>query len=319
MFPQAEPYESGSLETAGASLYWEQSGDPAGRAALYLHGGPGSGLRHGWYRTWFDPSVFRTVGLDQRGCGRSRPLAVDALDSLGENTTQRLIRDIEALRAHLGIDRWLVVGVSWGSTLALAYAESHPERVDGLALLAVTSTSREEVDWITDGVARLFPEAWARLHAAAPPLPGERVVEAVARCLRSEEPAVREAAAAVWAEWEATIVSLDPGFEPSPVVAARNVAARNVVARNKATLVTHYWANDAFLGPTGILDAIAALRPVPAVLIHGRRDVGSPLVTAWRLHRSWPGSSLRVVEDEGHGGPRMWELLVEAIAELGQR
>jgi proline iminopeptidase len=309
MFPQVEPYGSGILETAGAALYWEQSGDPAGRAALYLHGGPGSGLRDGWYRTWFDPSVFRVVGLDQRGCGRSRPLAVDALDALDENTTQQLIQDIEALREHLGIERWLVTGVSWGSTLALAYAEAHPERVDGLALLAVTSTSREEVDWITDGVARLFPEAWARLLAAAGPLPGERAVEAVARRLRSADPAVRERAAVAWADWEATHVSLDPGFVPGPVV----------VARNKATLVTHYWANDAFLGPTGILDGVAALQTVPAVLIHGRRDVSSPLVTAWRLHQSWPTSSLRVVEDEGHGGARMWELLAEAIAELGQR
>jgi len=309
MFPEVEPYESGTLETAGASLYWEQSGAAAGRAALYLHGGPGSGLRDGWYRTWFDPSVFRVVGMDQRGSGRSRPLAVAALDVLDENTTQQLIGDIEALREHLGIERWLVTGVSWGSTLALAYAEAHPDRVDGLALLAVTSTSREEVDWITDGVARLFPEAWERLLVAAEPQPGERVVEAVARRVRNADPKVRELVATAWAEWEATHVSLDPGFSPGQVV----------VDLNKATLVTHYWANDAFLGPTGILDGIAALRTVPAVLIHGRRDVSSPVVTAWRLHRAWPASDLRIVADEGHGGPRMWELLAEAIAELGRR
>lgn len=213
------------------------------------------------------------------------------------------------LREHLGIERWLVTGVSWGSTLALAYAEAHPERVDGLALLAVTSTSREEVDWITDGVARLFPEAWERLLVGAEPQPGERVVEAVARRLRSADSEVRELAAAAWAEWEATHVSLDPGLAPGPIV----------VDRNKATIVTHYWANDAFLGPTGILDGIAALRRIPAVLIHGRRDVSSPAVTAWRLHRAWPASDLRIVEDEGHGGPRMWELLVEAIEELRRR
>jgi proline iminopeptidase len=199
--------------------------------------------------------------------------------------------------------------VSWGSTLALAYAEACPERVDGLALLAVTSTSREEVDWITDGVARLFPEAWGRLLASAEARPGEHVVEAIARRLRSRDPDVRELAAAAWAEWEATHVSLDPGFSSGPVV----------VERNKATLVTHTWANDAFLGATGILDGIGALRTVPAVLIHGRRDVSSPVVTAWRLHRAWPASDLRIVEDEGHGGPRMWELLAEAIAELERR
>jgi proline iminopeptidase len=232
-----------------------------------------------------------------------------APEVLDENTTQRLIGDIEALREHLGIERWLVVGVSWGSTLALAYAEAHPDRVEGLALLAVTSTSREEVDWITDGVARLFPEARERLVVAAEPQPGERVVEAVARRVRSTDPKVRELVATAWAAWEATHVSLDPGFSPGEVV----------VDLNKATLVTHYWANDAFLGPTGILDGIAALQDVPGVLIHGRRDVSSPVVTAWRLHRAWPASDLRIVEDEGHGGPRMWELLVEAIAEFGRR
>lgn len=309
MFPQVEPYESGTLETAGAALYWEQSGDPAGRAALYLHGGPGSGLGGGGYRTSFDPSVFRVVGLDQRGSGRSRPLALAALDVLDENTTQQLIGDIEALRERLRIERWLVTGVSWGSTLALAYAEAHPDRVDGLALLAVTSTSREEVDWITDGVSRLFPEAWERLLGAAEPQPGERVVEAVARRLRSADPEIRELAATAWAQWDATHVSLDPGFSPRPVT----------VDRNQATLVTHYWANDAFLGPTGILDGVGVLREIPAVLIHGRRDVSSPVVTAWRLHQAWPASDLHIVEDEGHGGPRMLKLFAEAIAELGRR
>jgi proline iminopeptidase len=249
------------------------------------------------------------LAVRSRGCGRSRPLAVDSLDSLDENTTQRLILDIEALREHLGIERWLVTGVSWGSTLGLAYAEAHPERVDGLVLLAVTSTSREEIDWVTDGVGRLFPETWTRLVAAARPRPDERFVEAVARRLRSADPATRELAAAVWEEWEATHVSLGPGYEPGPLV----------VDRNKATLVTHYWANDAFLGPTGILDGIAALREVPAVLIHGRRDVSAPVVTAWRLHQAMPASRLHVVEDEGHGGPRMWELMTEAVTEFGQR
>ena len=304
-----DPFAAGTLEVAGASLYWEQSGNPAGRAALYLHGGPGSGLGTGWYRTWFDQSVHRVVGLDQRGCGRSRPLAVDSLDTLDENTTQRLILDIEALREQLGIERWLVTGVSWGSTLALAYAEAHPHRVEGLVLLAVTSTSREEVDWITDGMARVFPEAWARLLPAAAPEPYERVVEAVARRVRGVDPAARDLVTAAWAEWDSTPVSLDPGFEPGPVE----------IDRNRATLVSHYWANDAFLGRAGILDDIAALERVPAVLIHGRRDVSSPVVTAWRLHQAMPGSRLHVVEDEGHGGPRMWELMREAITEFGQR
>lgn len=312
MSPQIEPYESGMLEVAGASVYWEQSGNPAGRAALYLHGGPGSGLGGGRYRSLFDPAACRVVGLDQRGCGRSRPLAVDAPDSpdsLDENTTQRLILDIEALREHLGIETWLVTGVSWGSTLGLAYAEAHPDRVDGLVLLAVTSTSREEIDWITDGVGRLFPETWSRLVAAVEPRPDERFVEAVARLLRSPDPATRELAATVWEEWESTHVSLGPGHQPGPLV----------IDRNKATLVTHYWANDAFLGPTGILDDIAALRDVPAVLIHGRRDISSPVVTAWRLHRAMPASRLHVVEDEGHGGSRMWALMVEALADFGRR
>lgn len=305
--PPIQPFDSGLLRRPdGAELYWETSGDPRGRPALYLHGGPGSGLGAGGYRRRFDPERYLIVGLDQRGCGRSRPLAIDDLRSLDTNTTAALIDDLEALREYLGIDRWLVHGVSWGTTLALAYALRHPRRVTELVLTAVTSGSREEVDWISEGVGAIFPEAWEALSAPVPA--GGRVVETYARLLRDPDPAVRAATADAWDAWESTHVSLDPNWVPGPMV--EDARER----QNFATLVTHYWANDCFLpGPDRILDRVHALAGIPGVLIHGRHDVSGPAITAWRLHRAWPASRLEIVEGEGHGGPEEMELTARAI------
>jgi proline iminopeptidase len=177
-------FASGHLAVAGgAEIYWEMSGNPRGKPALYLHGGPGSGLGARPYRQWFDPERYCLVGLDQRGCGRSRPLAGAVPESLAGNTTEALIADIEALRAHLGIGRWLVAGVSWGTTLALAYALAHPERVGALVLVAVAVTNRQEIDWLTEDMGRIFPEAWERFEQASGRRAGERVVAAYARRL----------------------------------------------------------------------------------------------------------------------------------------
>ncbi|MFS0734267.1 prolyl aminopeptidase [Microbacterium sp. 1P10UB] len=313
MHDPIEPYEHGSLARPGGSqLYWEASGNPDGHAALYLHGGPGSGLGRGGYRRRFDPSVYRMVGLDQRGCGRSTPWACDSLDTLDANTTPTLIADIEALREHLGIERWLLHGVSWGSTLALAYALQHPSRVGGLVLTAVTSGSREEIDWITEGVGMVFPEAWERFASRAPD--GERVVEAYARLVRDPDPAVRADAASAWDEWESTTVSLDPNWTPGPLF---DDARQRL---NFATLVTHYWAHDCFLtGSDRIRDRIAELAGIPAVLIHGRYDISGPAITPWLLHRAWPGSELIIVEDEGHGGEKEMERTSRAIDAMVDR
>ncbi|MEV7972128.1 alpha/beta fold hydrolase [Cellulomonas sp. NPDC089187] len=293
----------------GVQIHWEESG--TGIPALWLHGGPGSGLGGTGYCRHFDPERFRVIGIDQRGCGRSRPLIVDDLDRIDRHTTQRMVADLEAVREHLGVDRWVVTGGSWGSTLALAYALAHPERVHALALVAVTTTGRAETDWITEHVGRIFPEEWARFAAAVPRRAGERVVEAYARVLT--DPTLpggrRQDAADAWDRWEATHVSLmgpvDGIAEPQQRLAF-------------ATTVAHYWAHDAFLpGERAVLARVEELAEIPAALIHGRQDVSGPAVTAWELHRRWPGSELHIVPDEGHGGPQQFALLraaTDAIA-----
>jgi proline iminopeptidase len=310
MFPATAPHAHGFVHNPdGDSIYWETSGNPGGLPALWLHGGPGSGLGAGGYRTRYDPDVFRIVGIDQRGCGRSTPLVVDALDRLAANTTDRLIADIELVREELGIDRWLVTGGSWGSTLALAYALAHPDRVAGIVLGAVTTTGREEVDWITETMGRVFPEAWEALERASHRRPGERVVEAYARILATGTPEERSAAAEAWEAWESTHVSLDPNFVPGPMFA--DATQREVFA----TLVTHYWANLAFLpGERAILNRVEELAHIPAALIHSRHDVSGPVITPWRLHRRWPASRLIVVEGEGHWGPEATRIMAEAIS-----
>ncbi|QRE76624.1 prolyl aminopeptidase [Methylobacterium aquaticum] len=297
----ADLTESGLLTlAAGDRIYWETSGHPEGRPALFLHGGPGSGLGTGGYRRHFDGARYRIVGIDQRGCGRSRPLATSNLGRLSRNTTQAVIADIEAVRRHLGIERWLVTGISWGTTLALAYAQQHPDRVSALVLAAVTTTSRDEVTWITETVGRVFPEAWYAFAAASDRRGDERIVEAYARRLAGHDASDRRRAVRDWMAWEDMHVSLDrslpPGQKPDD-------PERDAVF---ATLVTHYWANDGFLhGPEAILAGMDRLRTIPGVLIHGRRDISGPAATAWQLHRLWPASRLCIVEAEGHGGPEI--------------
>ncbi len=213
LHPEIDPLDYGLLPVGDSSLiYWEQSGHASGIPALYLHGGPGSGLGSGRYRRLFDPDRYRIVGIDQRGCGRSLPPVSPA--TLGQNTTAALIADIEAVRAHLGIEAWIVTGVSWGVTLALAYAQAHPERVAGTVLGAITTTSRDEVDWITGSIGRIFPGAFERFEQEAGARPGERLVEAYARRLAGHDQADRIAAARSWNAWESTHVSLDPHYTP---------------------------------------------------------------------------------------------------------
>lgn len=309
--PPIEPFDHGMLERPdGARLYWEVSGSPTGRPAIYLHGGPGSGLGRGGYRRRFDPSQYLIIGIDQRGCGRSTPWAIDDRDALSTNTTHALIDDMEALREQLTVDRWLVHGVSWGSTLALAYALEHPTRVSELVLTAVTSGSRDEIDWITEGVSRIFPEAWQRFASIA--RDGERVVEAYARLLTDDDPQVRSQAATAWEAWEATHVSLDPNWMPGPMFET----ARE--RENFATLVTRYWANDCFL-PTPIRDRVGELSGIPGALIHGRHDISGPAITPWMLHRAWPGSEIHIVETEGHGGEQEMELTSQIIGRFARR
>lgn len=308
--PPEPPPRTGHLRVSdGNELYYEAVGNPAGPAVLWLHGGPGSGAGAG-HRRRIDPARQQSVTFDQRGCGRSRPLVTERLDLLDENTTAAQIEDVEALRRHLGVDRWVVTGASWDSTLALAYAQAHPERVTGLALFAVVTTSTPEVEWITEDMGRVFPQEWEAFAAAVDRAPGERVVDAYARALRDPDDRVRARAAAAWGRWEDVHVSLAPGWRPDP--RWHTSPTRDVLA----TLVTHYWSRSGF-GGDDILGRMDRLRGIPGVLIHGRRDVSSPLRTAWELHRAWPGSEL-VVLDEGHGGPESLAALERAIAALAR-
>nr|WP_095972298.1 prolyl aminopeptidase [Rhodococcus erythropolis] len=311
LYPAVEPYESGLLEVSnGQSLYWETVGNPAGIPVLYLHGGPGSGCTVG-ARRFFDPETFRAVLFDQRGCGRSLPLASGPDVDLTVNTTAHILDDIERLREHLGIERWLVSGLSWGVSLGLVYAQAFPGRVIAMALGAVTGGTRLEIEWITRAMGRIFPREWGEFVA---PLPVEErdgnLPAAYARLLADPDPAVRENAALQWCRWEDVHVSLMPGWTPS--VRYQNPDFRRVMTR----LVTHYWANDCFLAPNQILDGMDRLAEIPAILVHGLYDISGPLDTAWAIHQRWPGSELVVLDGAGHGGGGFNEAIVEALNSL---
>lgn len=248
------------------------------------------------------------VLFDQRGCGRSRPLADSAAADLSTNTTAHLVRDIEALRRHLGIDRWLVSGGSWGVALALAYAQAHPERVTALVLAAVTSGRRLETDWITRDMRRVFPREWEEFAAGVPAddRSGD-LCAAYARLLASPDPAVTDLAARRWCDWEDVHVSLAPDWAPSPRY--QDPTFRQVFAR----LVSHYWAHGCFLDDAPVLADMDRIADIPAVLVHGRYDVSGPLDTAWDLHRAWPASRLVVCGGSGHGGADLTAATVAAL------
>jgi proline iminopeptidase len=304
-YPEIEPTQTGVLETDdGHRIYWEACGNPNGKPAIFLHGGPGSGCTAG-QRRFFDPQAYRIVMFDQRGAGRSRPLASDSDADLRTNTTQHLIADIESLRTHHRVDRWTVLGVSWGTTLGLAYAQAHPEHVRALVLALVTTTSRREVQWITHDVGRIFPEAWHRFASAVPAtLRNLPLVDAYATLLVDPDPAVCARAARDWCAWEDAHVSLTPGHAPHPHFA--DPAFRLRFAR----LVTHYWRHAAFFTDDELVRGVSKLDGIPGVLIHGRYDVSSPLDTAWEISRRWATSRLIVLDDAGHGGG---ELLIPTI------
>jgi proline iminopeptidase len=307
-YPEIEPSAAGTLDVGdGHEVYWETVGDPGGTPAVWLHGGPGGGCGAGSRRS-FDPAAYRAVLFDQRGCGRSRPLADTAAADLSTNTTEHLLRDIERLREHLGIDRWVVAGGSWGVTLALAYAQRHPDRVAAMVLAAVTSGLRRETDWITRDMRRVFPREWDAFAAGV--AESERdgdLSAAYARLLASPDSTVTERAAEQWCIWEDTHVSLMPGWEPW--LRYQDPTFRQVFAR----LVTHYWSNGCFLDATPVPANMHRIAEIPAVLIHGRYDVSGPLDTAWDLHRAWPASRLVVLDEAGHGGTSMTSAVVEAL------
>ncbi|MEH1058597.1 prolyl aminopeptidase [Micromonospora sp. CPCC 206171] len=295
-YPPIEPYDHGMLDVGdGNVVYWEVCGNPDGKPALVVHGGPGSGCGTG-VRRFFDPARYRIVLFDQRGCGRSTPHASDPATDLRHNTTHHLVADMERLREHLGVRRWLLHGGSWGSTLILAYAQRHPERVSEIVINAVTSTRRSEIDWLYRGVGRFFPQQWDRFLAGAPGTAREGdVVGAYARLMADPDPAVRERATVDWCAWEDAVVSGEAVTNP---YSDRPSTARTAMVR----ICSHYFAHGAWLEEGVLLRDAHRLAGIPGVLIHGRLDLSSPLDTAWQLHRAWPDSELIVVEQAGHFG-----------------
>jgi proline iminopeptidase len=296
LYPEIEPYDHGMLDVGDGNLvYWETCGNPNGKPAVVLHGGPGSG-RAPWQRRLFDPNAYRVVLLDQRNCGRSTPHASEPNIDLSTNTTQHLIADLELLREHVGIERWLVSGGSWGSTLGLAYAEGNPERVTGMLLWGVTAGRHKELDWLfRGGVAIFFPEQWERLRQALPEARRDGdVVEAYSRLLHDADPEVCRRAAFEWCMWE----SATPEWPPTPGLDDRYEDPAFALAF--ARLVTHYVRHHAWIEDGSLLRDAGVLAHIPSVLVNGRFDFQSPIGTAWDLHRAWPRSELVIVDDAGH-------------------
>ncbi|MEV6149945.1 prolyl aminopeptidase [Nonomuraea sp. NPDC052129] len=298
MYPPIEPYDHGHLDTGdGHLVYWEVCGNPAGKPALVVHGGPGSGCSENQRRR-FDPERYRIILFDQRNCGRSLPHASDPATDLSTNTTPHLIADMERLREHLGVDRWLLYGGSWGSTLMLAYAEAHPTRVSELVICGVTMTRRSEIDWLYNGVGRYFPEQRQRFREGVPE--SERdgdVLAAYARLMSDPDPAVRAKAAHEWVTWEDTVISMEVNGKPNAYSDRPPLALLAFVR-----ICAHYFSNAAWLEEGILLREAYKLAGIPGVLLHGRFDLGSPLETAWDLAQRWPDARLVVVDDSGHTG-----------------
>ncbi len=275
-------------------MWWGEYGDPAGIPLLLVHGGPGGGSVPAMMSP-FDPAVYRMILFDQRGSGRSTPHASDPRVSLASNTTAHLVADMERLRVALGIDRCVLCGSSWGTTLSLAYALAHPDRVLGMILRSITTYSPSEVDWVyRDGANHLLPERWAELLAALPSAEHDEVVASFHARVGSLDDAVRVPAALAWCRWETAGMLT----APDPVVEA--VFADPAFAVAFARISTHYALHHGFPVGGPLLDRVGELAGIPAALVHGRLDLCTPPVTAWRLHRAWPGSRLHLLDHESH-------------------
>lgn len=308
LYPPIEPYDAGFLDVGGGhELYWETCGNPEGRPVLYLQSVPGGGCGP-VHRRLFDPDAYRIVMFDQRNSGQSRPHAGDPVADLTTNTTAHTIGDIERLRELLGIDRWLLFGGGWGSALALAYGQEHPERATGFVLRGVRLYLPNAEAWFLGaaGVARLYPEIWEAFRLAIPEAERSDLMNAYARLLADPDPAVHLPAARAWILWEDVTSTLIPR-EPEEDEDARSLLA---VAR----VENHYFRNGFFVQPAQLLRGVSAISHLPAVIINGRYDLLTPPDAAWRLHQAWPGSDLHLVPAAGHSfdEPGILERLVQA-------
>jgi proline iminopeptidase len=305
LYPEIEPHSTGTLRVSSLhSIYYEESGNPDGKPVVFLHGGPGGGTDPK-QRRFFDPQAYRIVLFDQRGCGQSTPHA-----ELRENTTWDLVADIEKLRSHLAIDRWQVFGGSWGSTLALAYAQTHPRRVSELVLRGIFLLRRAELLWFyQDGASALFPDAWEAFLAPIPSAERGDLMKAYHRRLTSDDPATRLEAARAWSVWEASTSFL---LQRPDYIAN---AAGDDFALAFARIEAHYFVHRGFLErEQQLIENIGRLRHIPSVIVQGRYDVVCPMASAWQLHRAWPEAELVVVPDAGHSAfePGILEALVAA-------
>jgi proline iminopeptidase len=288
-----EPYAHGMLDVGdGNQVYWETCGNPTGKPLVLLHGGPGVGCNERM-RAGFDSEKYRAVLYDQRGCGRSTPNAADPSTDMRHNTTQHLVADLELLREHLSINRWLVRGGSWGCTLAMAYALKHPDRVSEIVLSAILLTRRREIDWLYGGVSRFFPEEYERFVAGADE--AASVVPAYARLLGDPDPAVRERAALAWARWEETVLSLEPNAKPTSFSTRADDDLIEFVR-----ICSHYYANYGWLADDELIGNVVRLAGIPGALVHGRLDLSCPVETAYELASAWPGAELFVCDESGH-------------------
>jgi proline iminopeptidase len=303
-YPEIEPYASGLLDVGGGhSVYWERVGTPGAKPAVFLHGGPGGGLSPNQRRV-FDPARYDVLLFDQRGCGRSKPFA-----ELEGNTTWDLVADIERLREMVGVDKWQVFGGSWGSSLALAYAETHPERVSELVLRGIFTLRRWELLWYYQhGASLLFPDKWEHFIAPIPPAERDDMIGAYRRRLTSADPEVRQAAALAWSKWEGETITL----LPDPTVS--NAFYGGDFALAFARIENHYFVHAGWLEEGQLIRNADRLRDIPGVIVQGRYDIACPPQTAWDLHTAWPEAEMIMVEGEGHAlsQPGILHHLIEA-------
>ena len=306
LYPEIEPRASGMLRLdALHSMYWEESGRADGIPVVFLHGGPGAGStpRH---RRFFDPGAYRIIVYDQRGAGRSRPLG-----ELRDNTTPHLVADLETLRRHLGVERWIVFGGSWGSTLAIAYAEAHPERCLALILRGIFLCRRSEIAWFLYGLRDVFPEAWERFSGFLPQEERGDLLRNYHRRLVDTDPAVHMPAARTWSIYEGSCSTLRPSPETVEYFAG------DIVALGLARIEAHYFVNDIFVPENSLLANAHRLQGIPGVIVQGRYDMVCPLVSAHELHRAWPQADYRIIPDAGHS---VWEPgILQALLDASER
>lgn len=290
LYPEIEPYVTHSIKVDEPHLlYVEECGSPSGIPVVFIHGGPGAGCEP-FHRRFYDPERFRIILFDQRGSGRSTPHA-----SLEGNTSGKLVEDMEKIREHLGIDKWLLFGGSWGSTLALLYAQTHPQRVLGLILRGIFLCTPEEIHWFyQDGASRLFPDFWEDYLKPVPPEQRDNLLEAYYKILTGEDEVARMAAAKAWSLWEGRTSTLRPAN------AVVDHFGNPHTALSLARIEAHYFVNNTFLEPDQLIRDMDRINHLPGTIVHGRYDVVCPVQNAWRLHKAWPGATLRIIPDAGH-------------------